>query len=66
MDRDGQTERIKARHGGEGNEGMIEWVMSLFDKYEPAQGDEPNSFDVIIAANMTPNEVCDKVEELLK
>ena len=37
-----------------------------FDKYETAQKDEPNSFDVIINADMTPNEVCDKVEELLK
>ena len=62
LDKETQTQRITKRHG-EG--GMVDWVMSLYDKYEAVTSKEPNSFNVTITSKMTPRDVCDRVIELV-
>ena len=60
-----QTKRIEDRHPGEGQKGVRDSLMMIYDKYEPAGKDEPNSFNVEIEENMTPIDVMKAVLEII-
>ena len=60
-----QTKRIEARHPGEGQKGVRNSMMKIYEKYEQAGKDEPNSFNVEIKENMTPKDVMNAVLEVI-
>ena len=60
-----QTKRIEARHPGDGQKGVRNSLMKIYDKYEQAGKDEPNSFNVEIKENMTPKDVMNAVLEVI-
>ena len=61
MSREEQYERIKARHGDE--ESFSDLLTKIYDVYEPATTDEPNSVNVVVTREMSRDEV---VEEILR
>ena len=57
--------RIYERHGEASSE-MIGLLTKMFEIYEgPGEG-EPNTFNIDITVDMTPNDVKEKVMEILE
>lgn len=67
-----QEKRIKARHGIDDNDNdspafdMIKKMMTkMFDLYQPAGHDEANAYNVDIDEFMTPDDVLNKVLDVI-
>ena len=61
MTKEDQMKRILARHGEQG--GVTDWLIKLYDLYEPAMEDEKNAIDVVVTSDMSRDDV---VQEILK
>ena len=64
MSEDLQKQRVEKRH--EGEEGLIKHLMELHKFYEPVQKGEKDAYDLEITKNMSPDDVAEKVIELIK
>lgn len=64
MTREDQAARIKERHGDE--EQFNKMLVKMFDFYEPASEDEPNTIDLLVTKDMTRDEVVDQIRQKLK
>ena len=64
MTKECQKKRLKARHG-DAIEGLNEVMNNMFDLYEPARDDEKNTFNVVITEDMTPDDVLNKVFQII-
>ena len=59
--------RLVGRHGGEEMAGEFNKIFDSMTKmYEPAGKDEKNAFDVHITEEMTPDDVAQKVLDILE
>ena len=65
MTKEAQEKRIKARHGEESG-GLNDWLIKAYNIYEPAAEDEPNTLDVRVTPEMTPDDVVEKILQCLK
>ena len=64
MSKEDEINRIKTRHGeGEAADSVVAMLTNLYDLYEPATKDEPNSINVIVTKDMSREDV---VKEILK
>ena len=62
-----QDKRLKGRHGdNEDNESLNDYLTNLHKIYEPATEDEPNSLDIRVSPEMTPEDVIAKILDSLK
>ena len=67
MTKTDQEARIKARHGdNEEGKGLNDMLLKAYTIYEPAADDEPNTLDVRITPDMTPDDVHVKILNMLK
>jgi len=65
LTKENQMKRIYERHGEASSE-MIGLLTKMFEIYEgPGEG-EPNTFNIDITVDMTPNDVKEKVMEILE
>ena len=64
MTREDQENRIKARHGDAPR--VVEKLVKMYDLYEPAGEDEPNTINCVITKDMTRDDVTDKIISLVK
>lgn len=64
MKKEDQKARLKNRHGDEG--GATDYLMNAYKVFEPAGHDEPNTLDVRISPEMTPEDVVDTIVDMLK
>ena len=59
-------ERLTKRHGdGEAAQAMTDMCFKLESYYEPKAQDEDDTFDIIINKDMGPNDVAQKVLEIV-
>ena len=67
MTKEDQQKRIKARHGDE-EEGksFTDMLLKSYEIYETAAENEPNTLEVIITPEMSPDDVVDKLLHMLK
>ena len=65
MAKETQMKRIKARHGDDMSEGMLEVLTNTHELYELPGENEPNTFNVNISDDMKPQDVMRKVLEIL-
>jgi len=62
LTKDSQLERLKKRHGqDESQQGFVDFMVALLDKYQPVASDEPMSIDIPITPKMTEEDVFDAV-----
>ena len=67
MSKEDEIKRIKTRHGeGEAADSVVAMLTSLYDMYEPATEDEPNSVNVVVTENMSREEVVQEIQRCLK
>ena len=67
MTKDNQDKRLKRRHGdNEDAESLNDYLTNLHKIYEPATEDEPNSLDIQVTPEMTPEDVIAKILDSLK
>ena len=67
MTKENQDKRLKGRHGdNEDNESLNDYLTNLHKIYEPATEDEPNSLDIQVTPEMTPEDVIAKILDSLK
>ena len=59
MEKEDARKRIMARHG-EGAESFNDLLIKLYDLYEPAFDDEPNSININVTSDMSREEVVQK------
>ena len=59
MSREDQYERIKSRHGDE--KSFIDMLTKIYDVYEPAGEDEPNTIGIMIERDMSRDKVADEI-----
>ena len=64
MTKEDQLERIKNRHGDD--QAFIDMMSRLYDLYEPAAEDEPNSIHLLITKDMTREDVVEKILRMVK
>ena len=65
LTKESQLKRIKQRHGQESSEAIINMMSNIYDLYElPGEGEE-NTFNVEITDELTPNDVLQKVMEII-
>ena len=64
LTKENQLKRVIARHGEQG-EDMFEMFTAMFKFYEGPGNGEKNTFNVDISEDMTPNDVMNKVLEIL-
>lgn len=65
MTKETQLKRVTARHGKEGADAIIEFLSKIYNLYEgPGEG-EKNTYNIDITAEMTREDVKQKVLELL-
>ena len=64
MSKEDQEARVKNRHGDE--EGATDYLVNAYKLFEPAAQDEPNTLDVRISPEMTPEDVADRIVAMLK
>ena len=60
-----QVQRVEARQPGEEMKGIRDSLYEMYKAYEPAEEDEPSSFNVQIDENMTPADVMKKVLDII-
>ena len=65
MTKEDQAARIKARHGDK-ESSANDMLLNAYDLYEPATKDEPNAIDLIITPEMSPDDVVDKILDMIK
>ena len=63
MSREDQMERVKSRHGDE--KSMSEMLTKIYDVYEPAGEDEPNTIGIMIERDMSRDKVADEILRLI-
>ena len=63
--KEAQMKRLKARHGDDMSEGMLEVLSNIHELYELPGENEPNTFNVDITDDMKPQDVMKKVLEIL-
>ena len=67
MSREDQIRRIKARHGeGKTADSVLEMLTKLYNIYETAAEDEPNSINVTVTSEMSPEDVVKEIVRLVK
>ena len=64
MEKEEQMKRILSRHGGENNS-VTEWLITIFDKFQPLQPDEQNAIECLVTNDMSREDVVAKVLELV-
>ena len=58
LTQDAQKERIKKRHGDdESQQGFVDFLVGMLDKFEPAMSDEPRAIEISIRPEMAPEDV---------
>ena len=61
-----QAQRIEARHPGEDNQGIRDMLIKMHQHFAPAdEEDEPNTFNIEIDENMTPNDVMNSILRII-
>ena len=65
LTKENQLKRVKARHGEEAGEDMFEMFNAMFKFYEGPGDGEKNTYNIDISEDMTPNDVMNKVLEIL-
>lgn len=64
MSKEDEIKRIKTRHGeGEAADSVVAMLTKLYDMYEPATEEEPNSINVVVTDSMSREDV---VKEILR
>ena len=66
MAKEAQIKRLKARHGDDMSEGMLEVLSNIHELYELPGVNETNTFNVDINDDMKPQDVMKKVLDILK
>ena len=67
MTKENQDKRLKGRHGdNEDAESLNDYPTNLHKIYVPATEDEPNSLDLQVTLEMTPEDVIAKILDSLK
>jgi len=61
MNKEDQQKRLIARHGEDGSLDMNKFIENVWNVYEPAAVDEPNTIDLEVTADMTREDVVDKI-----
>ena len=64
MSREDQMERVKGRHGDE--KSLSEMLTKIYDVYEPAAEDEPNTIGIMLTRDMSKEKVADEILRLIK
>ena len=64
LTKENQLKRVTARHGEQGGD-MLEMFNAMFKFYEGPGDGEKNTYNIDISENMTPNDVMNKVLEIL-
>ena len=57
--------RLEERHGDTLNETLMGMLMKVADMCEPAGSDEKNAYNVYITEDMTPDDVIEKIQEIV-
>ena len=64
LTKENQLKRVQARHGEDCNE-LLELFNKIFELYEGPGIGEKNTYNIDITENMTPDDVMDKVLEIV-
>ena len=64
MSREDQMKRVKQRHG-EGQESINDWLIKIYDLFEPLAEGEENAIGVDVTSDMTREDVVQKILEKL-
>ena len=65
MTKEDQMKRIKQRHNGEEQGGVVDWLTKLYDLFEPATDDEENTYGLDVTTEMSREDVMKKVLDIL-
>ena len=65
MTQESQIKRIKARHGEDLSEGLLDMLSGIHKLYELPGENEPNTFNVDITESMNRKDVLNKVLDIL-
>ena len=57
--------RLEERHGDTLNDTLMGMLMKVADMCEPAGSDEKNAYNVYITEDMTPDDVIEKIQEIV-
>ena len=66
MTQESQIKRIKARHGDDLSDGLLDMLSGIHKLYELPEENEPNTFNVDITESMNRNDVLNKVLAILE
>ena len=66
MTQESQIKRIKARHGDDLSDGLLDMLSGIHKLYELPEENEPNTFNVDITDDMKPQDVMKKVLDILE
>ena len=66
MTQESQIKRIKARHGDDLSDGLLDMLSGIHKLNELPEENEPNTFNVDITDNMKPQDVMKKVLDILE
>ena len=68
LSKETQKQRIEARNGGDDNDnaGVTEWIAKMFDQFEEKQDDEPSTVSIDVSADMTQDQVVNKILNLIQ
>ena len=66
MTKESQIKRIKARHGEDLSDGLLDMLSGIHKLYELPEENEPNTFNVDITDDMKPQDVMKKVLDILE
>ena len=64
MSREHQEARIRARHKNADH--FVDRLIKMYDFYEPAGKDEPNTIQCVVTKDMSRDNVIQKITRLLK
>ena len=57
--------RLEERHGGTVNDTIMSMLLKIAAMCEPAGADEKNAYNVYITEDMTPDDVIEKIQEIV-
>ena len=57
--------RLEERHGDTLNDALMGMLLKMADMCEPAGSDEKNAYNVYITEDMTPDDVIEKIQEIV-
>ena len=66
MTQESQIKRIKARHGEDLSDGLLDMLSGIHKLYELPEENEPNTFNVDITESMNRKDVLNKVLDILE